>query len=49
MTKFARGLNQTMKEGKWFGANNFGCEFERIPFEAFLPILEDDEFEFIEG
>ncbi|MBQ7915913.1 MAG: radical SAM protein [Firmicutes bacterium] len=48
MTKFARGLNQTMKEGKWFGANNFGCEFERIPFEAFLPILEDEEFEFIE-
>lgn len=48
MTKFARGLNQTLKEGKWFGANNFGCEFQGIPVEAFLPVLQDDSFEFIE-
>ncbi|MCF0134876.1 MAG: radical SAM protein [Lachnospiraceae bacterium] len=48
MTKFARGLNQTVKEGKWFGANNFECEFPEIPFEAFLPVLEDDSFRFLE-
>lgn len=48
MTKFARGLNQTQKEGKWFGANNFGCEFSQIPFEAFLPVLEDESFSFLE-
>ena len=48
MTKFARGLNQTLKEGKWFGANNFGCEFGQVPFEAFLPILEDESFQFLE-
>ncbi len=48
MTKFARGLNQTLKEGKWFGANNFGCEFGQVPFEAFIPILEDESFQFLE-
>ncbi len=47
-TKFARGLNQTAKEGKWFGANDYGCEFDEIPFEAFLPILSDDNFKFLE-
>ena len=36
MTKFARGLNQTVKEGKWFGANNFGCEFAQVPVESEL-------------
>ncbi|SCZ79841.1 radical SAM protein [Acidaminobacter hydrogenoformans] len=46
-TKFARGLNQTSKEGKWFGASNYACEFDRIPYEVFLPILRDDSFEFL--
>ena len=46
-TKFARGLNLSSKEGKWFGASNYACEFERIPFEAFLPILNDDSFAFL--
>ena len=46
-TKFARGLNLTSKEGKWFGANDYGCEFSRIPYEAFLPILKDDSFKFV--
>ena len=46
-TKFARGLNLTSKEGKWFGASNYSCEFERIPYEVFLPVLRDESFEFL--
>jgi pyruvate formate-lyase activating enzyme-like uncharacterized protein len=46
-TKFARGLNQSSKEGKWFGASNYGCEFSRIPFDVFLPILRDESFRFL--
>lgn len=47
-TKFARGLNLSGKEGKWFGASNYACEFSRIPYEAFIPILNDDRFTFLE-
>jgi pyruvate formate-lyase activating enzyme-like uncharacterized protein len=46
-TKFARGLNLSSKEGKWFGANDYGSEFSRIPYDVFLPILRDDSFEFL--
>jgi len=46
-TKFARGLNLTSKEGKWFGASDYACEFSRIPYEAFLPILRDESFKFL--
>ncbi|SKA84455.1 hypothetical protein SAMN05443428_10617 [Caloramator quimbayensis] len=46
-TKFARSLNLSSKEGKWFGHSNYGCEFQRIPFEAFLPILRDENFKFL--
>lgn len=46
-TKFARGLNLASKEGKWFGASNYGCEFTEIPLDVFLPILNDDNFKFI--
>lgn len=46
-TKFARNLNLSSKEGKWFGASSYGCEFSRIPYEAFLPILRDDNFKFL--
>lgn len=46
-TKFARGLNLSSKEGKWFGANDYTCEFERLPFESFLATLNDDNFKFI--
>jgi len=46
-TKFARGLNLSAKEGKWFGASNYACEFARIPYEVFLPILRDENFEFL--
>ena len=47
-TKFARGMNQSAKEGKWFGSNDYGCEFDAFPFEAFLPTLEDESIEFLE-
>ena len=46
-TKFARGLNLSSKEGMWFGASNYACEFSRIPYEVFIPILNDDNFIFI--
>jgi uncharacterized protein len=46
-TKFARDLNLSSKDGKWFGASNYACEFSRIPYEVFLPILRDDNFKFL--
>jgi len=46
-TKFARNLNLSSKEGKWFGASSYGCEFSRIPYEVFLPIRKDDNFKFL--
>lgn len=46
-TKFARGLNLSAKEGKWFGASNYACEFSEIPYEVFLPILRDEQFQFL--
>lgn len=46
-TKFARDLNLSSKEGKWFGASNYGCEFSRIPYEIFLPVLRDENFKFL--
>ena len=46
-TKFTRGLNLGRKEGKWFGASNYACEFSKIPYEAFLPILRDSSFVFL--
>lgn len=47
-TKFARNLNLSSKEGKWFGASSYASEFTRIPFEAFLPILQDESFQFLQ-
>ncbi len=46
-TKFARDLNLRAKEGDWFGASNYACEFPRMPYAAFLPILRDDSFAFL--
>lgn len=46
-TKFARDLNLSSKEGMWFGASNYAFEFSKIPYEAFIPILSDDSFQFI--
>ncbi|MDO4351465.1 MAG: radical SAM protein [Eubacteriales bacterium] len=47
-TKFARDLNLRAKEGGWFGASSYGCEFDRMPYEAFLPVLQDDTLPFLE-
>lgn len=47
-TKFARDLNLRAKEGGWFGASNYTCEFDRLPFAAFLPVLEQEAFRFLE-
>ena len=47
-TKFARDLNLRAKEGGWFGASNYGSEFDTTPYEAFLPTLEDPDFHFVE-
>ncbi|SHI68863.1 radical SAM protein [Lutispora thermophila] len=46
-TKFARDLNLSSKEGKWFGASDYACEFLNIPYEVFIPILNDDNFIFL--
>ena len=47
-TKFCRGLNLRAKEGACFGANDYALEFPLLPFAAFLPILEDERFPFLE-
>ncbi|CQR71050.1 Radical SAM superfamily protein [Sporomusa ovata DSM 2662] len=46
-TKFARSLNLNSKAGMWFGASNYACEFSIIPYEIFIPILNDDNFKFL--
>lgn len=47
-TKFARALNLSAKEGKWFGASGYVSEFPRIPYSSFLPTLLDEDFQFLE-
>ena len=47
-TKFARDLNLRAREGGWFGASSYGREFDGIPWECFLPTLEDERFTFLE-
>ncbi|NLL55426.1 MAG: radical SAM protein, partial [Clostridiales bacterium] len=47
-TKFARDLHRKAVEGGWFGASEYGCLFPGIPFEAFLPVLQDESFPFLE-
>ena len=45
---FARGLNLRAKEGGCFGASDYACEFPVIPYAAFLPVLRDASFAFLE-
>ena len=47
-TKFARDLNLRAKEGGWFGQSSYGCEFTRLPYAAFLPVLRDEGFRFLQ-
>ena len=47
-TKFARDLNLRAKEGGWFGQSAYGCEFSRLPFACFLPVLRDEGFSFLQ-
>ena len=47
-TKFARGLNLRGKEGGCFGSSDYVCEFPTMPYAAFLPVLCDDSFPFLE-
>lgn len=47
-TKFARDLNLRAKEGGWFGASSYFCEFDGIPYAAFIPTLQDPEIVFAE-
>lgn len=46
-TKFYRDLNLSAREGKWFGASSYGSEFTNFPFDAFIPILRDENFKFL--
>ena len=47
-TKFARNLHLQSQEKGAFGASGYGCEFSHMPYEAFLPVLEDDSFQFVD-
>ena len=47
-TKFARDIHLKAAEGGWFGQSAYGMEMGSIPYEAFLPVLEDPEFSFLE-
>jgi hypothetical protein len=46
-TKFARGLNLSKKTGLWFGASSYASEFQKLPYDVFLPILRDESFKFL--
>ncbi|MBQ8160100.1 MAG: radical SAM protein [Clostridia bacterium] len=47
-TKFTRDLHLAKQEGGWFGKSGYASEFDEIPFEAFLPVLQDPDFRFLE-
>ena len=47
-TKLARDMNLRAREGGWFGASGYCNEFGGIPYEAFLPILRDEQFPFLQ-
>ena len=43
-TKQARDIHLRAVEGGWFGQSAYGREIDPIPWEAFLPVLEDPDF-----
>ena len=47
-TKFARDLHLRAQENGWFGSTTYGMEFDQIPCYAFLPVLYDPDFTFLE-
>ena len=47
-TKFARDLHLRAMENGWFGSTTYGREFDQIPCYAFLPVLYDPDFTFLE-
>ena len=47
-TKFARNLHLQSQEKGAFGASGYGCEFAKMPYEAFLPVLMDENFSFVD-
>lgn len=47
-TKFVRDINLRSNADSWFGASAYQGEFAVPPYYAFLPILEDDSFQFLE-
>jgi len=46
-TKYAREMNKASRQGASFGAHTYVSEFERTLPHLFLPILEDEEFNFV--
>lgn len=46
-TKFARDLHLKAQEGGWFGQSSYGCEFDVLPYWAFLPTLYDKSITFV--
>ncbi len=46
MTKFARDMHLRAREGGWFGSSDYACEFDPIPWAAFLPALRDPQVVF---
>lgn len=46
-TKFARDLHLKAQEGGWFGQSSYGCEFDVLPYWAFLPTLYDESITFV--
>ena len=47
-TKFARGINFGRAAKTAFGTTNYASEFQGIPYEMLLPILRNDDFQFVE-